>query len=218
MSTTEDAEKPEPVHDRLLRDIVAGAYPAGSVIAESALTLAYGVSRTPVREAVSRLEQDGLLRRVSRGYEVPIRSAQEIFDLYETRIALESAAIAAAARIATPGEVAALRQLHMEIEAETDAAETARLNRQWHRAAVAAGHNAVIEGFLEKVYVLIDLYTSPKLVEAGNLQSIDHEHGDILDAVIEGDPDAARVATVAHLERVRDLRMALWTRRQHDRR
>ena len=75
-------------YERIRADILAGRFEAGAALLETVLAGQYGVSRTPVREALARLEQDGLLLRVVRGYRVRSGTAEDVLEIYEARIAL----------------------------------------------------------------------------------------------------------------------------------
>ncbi|MGO4750855.1 GntR family transcriptional regulator, partial [Streptomyces sp. 2MCAF27] len=77
--------------------IVGGELPPGAVLLETALAKKLGVSRTPVREALARLAQEELINREIRGYVVKTRTPEEIREIYDVRIILESACAAAAA-------------------------------------------------------------------------------------------------------------------------
>src|SRR5690606_26282547 len=79
-------------YDKIRDAIVSGELAGGTPLTESSLAAWCGVSRTPIREALLRLEQDGLIVRTERGPVVRSRSPEEILDIYEVRIALEATA------------------------------------------------------------------------------------------------------------------------------
>jgi DNA-binding GntR family transcriptional regulator len=100
----------EKVYKALKRDIIRGIYPAGEPLSEKDLAKKYKSSRTPVREAAVRLQEDRLLRIVAnRGYFVSEITLQELNDVYEYRTAVECAAAELAARKAPDSEL--LQQL-----------------------------------------------------------------------------------------------------------
>src|ERR1700749_32754 len=86
------------VYDRLRGEIVTGEFEPGTPLGEEALAQRYGTSRTPVREALRRLEQDGLVESGVRGMRGRARSPEEIQEIYEVRVPLEATVAAAAAR------------------------------------------------------------------------------------------------------------------------
>src|SRR5690606_35558099 len=90
------ARPPSP-YERIKEAIIAGDLAPGQPVVETALAEWCQVGRTPIREALTRLEQDGLLIRTSRGLVVRERSPDVILDIYETRILLEAAAARTAA-------------------------------------------------------------------------------------------------------------------------
>ncbi len=77
-------------HSQLRTEIVTGVLPPGAPVHEVALSNRLGVSRAPIRDAILRLEADGLVERGPRGAVVRTRTADEIFDIYQARIALEA--------------------------------------------------------------------------------------------------------------------------------
>ena len=140
------------VYEQLRQRIVSGDIPPGERLTEIALAEEFGISRTPVREALRRLEQDGLAERAARGMRVRERSPNEILEIYEVRILLEGAAARAAAIRRTPLDVARLEQLHehMVKTEPVDAQAMEAANRRFHEMVWATSHNST----------LIDLLTS----------------------------------------------------------
>src|SRR6185436_17719083 len=102
-----------------------------------------GVSRTPIREALRRLEQDGLIERTSRGTRVVERSPEQILEIYELRILLEAHAARSAAQRATSLDINRLRTIHEQMLATAPEDRNARvtLNRLFHEALWHASHN-----------------------------------------------------------------------------
>lgn len=201
-------------HERIRASILGGEWPPGTVLIPAVLSESYGVSRTPIREALIRLEQEGLLEQATRGFVVRRRSAEEILEICEARIALESSMAAAAATRRTTLDLARLSHVHDAAAAETDPGERSRLTHVWHIALRDAAHNATIAGLLDRLDAQLAAHDLHAIApEPVNFQLTQDEHGEILDAIRRGDPEAARAHMVAHQNRTRDLRIAAYARR-----
>jgi DNA-binding GntR family transcriptional regulator len=195
----------------LRQHIIEGQIPPGSTLLETALSAQYGVSRTPVREALGRLAQDGFIERSARGFRVRARSPEEILEIYEARIALESTSAALAATRRTEFDLARLAHMLNTRREETDSAKFGSLNNDWHDALRAAGHNATITGLLDRLDLLLSIYRPRGGLGGPPSQPVD-DHSAILDAIRDRRPDAAQEAMRAHLSRIRDLRVEVLLR------
>ncbi|WEK61037.1 MAG: GntR family transcriptional regulator [Candidatus Microbacterium colombiense] len=205
------------VHDQLLRLIIDGHLPADSPLSIDALAREFGVSSSPVREALTRLEGTGLVQRLAlRGYRVaPALTAAELADLIDARLLLEPAVAATAARRAARDE------LIDELDASVIALETAPLgeefdsfrayyeaDREFHRAIVAGTQNR----FLLHAYDALGshvqrfrLFSGRGVTDAADTVA---EHRAIALAIASGDADAAEDAMHAHLSGVRERALA----------
>ena len=94
------------VYEQLRQSIIEGRLLPGESLVEANLASTYGVSRTPIREALTRLQQDGLVHRGDRGLVVRESTPEEILDIYETRVILEAQAARLAAKRRTEFELA----------------------------------------------------------------------------------------------------------------
>nr|BFE57890.1 GntR family transcriptional regulator [Dactylosporangium thailandense] len=194
-------------YERLRGEIVAGGLAPGTVLLETVLAERLGVSRTPVREALAMLERDGLLERDRRGYRVRTRSPEELLEIYEARIALESTCAAGAAGRRSDLDLARLRHLTGEAAAATDPVRLRELQAGWHRALRAAAGNATIIDLLERLDSLLAVYDADEPTLADRDVAA-REHARIVAAVAAGDAEEARRATIAHLDRSREARLA----------
>ncbi|MFF5225075.1 GntR family transcriptional regulator [Dactylosporangium sp. NPDC000521] len=194
-------------YERLRGDIVAGRIAPGTVLLETVLAERLGVSRTPVREALAMLERDALLERDRRGYRVRTRSPQELLEIYEARIALESTCAAAAAGRRSAFDLARLRHLTGEAATAGDPAQLRESHAAWHRALRAAAGNATIIELLERLDTLLAVYddAEPTLADQEEAAA---EHRRVVDAIEAGDAEAARRTLAAHLDRSREARLA----------
>jgi DNA-binding GntR family transcriptional regulator len=189
--------------------IVDGSLSPGALLLETALSRRLGVSRTPIREALARLAQEGLINRETRGYVVKKRTPEEILEIYEVRIVLESACAAWAAEQASPYHLARLEHLTAEADACTDSETHLRLNTEWHAALRAAAHNETMTRLLDELSVLQQIYNPQMQVHhTVTLSEGQAQHIRIVDAIKQGDAETARLAMTEHLSRVRDLRVA----------
>ncbi len=187
----------EPLDIRICRDlrgrVVAGELPPGMSINEARLADELGVSRTPLRQALARLEQDGfLVSRPNRGFFVATLSGDEARELYPILAALEGLAI----RLAPPGEeeLEMLRRLNTLLaEVDPDRPGSAvRRNFRWHEALVAGCENRRLTTMLEtlrrQVYRYEISFFSPGVKRLEKSVSL---HRSIMEALDAGNLAAA---------------------------
>ena len=202
------------VHERLgervyrsIRDLIRSqAYPPGSKLNVERLCRDLGVSRTPVWDAMRRLESDGLVSTVPRhGVFVLNYGVEKIRDLFAVRGALEGlAARQAAQHLDGPARaeletvVARLRRTAREKDAE----EYSRAAIAFHDGVLAASRNHVLGRLLENVYAQILVLRLRSLHLAERLESSMAEHAEIWAAVAAGDGARAEALSRAHAEHV----------------
>jgi DNA-binding GntR family transcriptional regulator len=203
------------LYERILDTILEGEYGPGEPLVEATIAQRFGVSRTPVREALRRLEQDGLLRRADRGMVVRDRSPEEILDIYEARIVLESSAARAAAQRHTPYDRLRLEKLVRACEEvdPADAAELVRCNRDFHRGVWEASHNETLRDLLDRLNLHLLRYPATTLTHPGRWPEAIAQHAALVEAIVARDDDAAARIAAEHFEAARDIRLALWDAR-----
>lgn len=200
------------VYDKLRAEIVGGEFPAGAPLGENALADHFGTSRTPVREALRRLEQDGLVERGDRGLRVRTRSPEEILEIYEARISLEATAAAAAAQRHTEFDLLRVRRAQAAMEAveKGDPAAMAAANRAVHEALWAAGHNGTIVDLLDRLNNHLTRYPATTLSVPGRWEEALEEHREIIAAVTARDSARAEELARQHMARSREVRLEIW--------
>ncbi|MHC9043152.1 GntR family transcriptional regulator [Microbacterium saperdae] len=193
---------------RTLRErIIAGDIDIERRLYESALTTELGTSRTPIREALTMLEKDGILTRERRGYRIRRRSTQEILDYFDVRGALEAASAEAAALRATELERAQMVALLRSAAAEADDVIRSRIHQQWHHKLHEASHNEGLVDFITRAETMISLHRQPWRVSIAGSNDSQAEHEHILDAVLQRDAELARRRMVDHMSRARDFQL-----------
>lgn len=189
------------------QEILAGNPPPGGSLQEIALSNRHGVSRAPVRDALLRLEADGLVERGPRGAVVRMRTPDEIYDIYQVRIALEAEAVASAVRHATELDFARLTLIHENAVAEADSDRARQLHARWHRVLATASRNNTLGEVLDRLTSQLSLYETRSLAETSNLTQSHEEHLQIIEAMRSKDAAAARELITRHLQRTRDVRV-----------
>ncbi|HEY8583532.1 MAG TPA: GntR family transcriptional regulator [Capillimicrobium sp.] len=199
------------VYSQLKQAILDGEMPSGQPLVETALAETYGVSRTPVREALHRLQQDGIVERGDRGLRVAERSAEQIFEIYEARIVLEAAVCEAAARRRTEIDVARLHgQLESAPPGDVSGAELVAANQRFHEAVWQASHNRTLLDLLRRLEVHLRRYPSTTLTFPGRWEEAVAEHRELVAAIEAHDTEAAAHIGRAHMTRARDVRLRMW--------
>jgi DNA-binding GntR family transcriptional regulator len=199
-------------YEMLKQAILSGELKTGQPLVETSLATWCQVSRTPIREALRRLEQDGLIERSDRGLVVRERSPQEILDIYETRIALEATAGRMAAERRTDHDVRLLRRLHErghQISGDNIAA-IVEANRQFHRTVWHASHNDSLLDLLERLNLHLARYPETTLAAPGRWQEACHQHKLLVDAIEKRDSDGAYKIALEHFVDARDIRLTLF--------
>lgn len=192
----------------ILHAIDIGTYRPGDRLVESELADRFGVSRTPIREALQRLETQSLLARDGRSLIVASLDHNQMAELYMVRSELEGLAARLAARHATEEEVRFLRQMVEEDKARVgDPSALARTNRRFHRQVHLASHNRYLVQQLDLVYRSMALMATTSLAAKGRSEVALAEHEAIVEAISRGEGDAAASALKAHISRAFEARL-----------
>lgn len=195
-------------YDLILHAIDIGTYKPGDRLVESELAERFGVSRTPIREALQRLETQSLLSRDGRSLIVASLDHNEMAELYVVRSELEALAARLAARHATEEEILVLHQMIDEDEALVgDPPALSRANRRFHRQVHLASHNRFLVRQLDLVYRSMALMTTTSLAAAGRGATALKEHRQVVDAIAARDSDAAYAALKAHISKAFETRL-----------
>ncbi len=205
------------ISDRLtdaVRDmILSGALKAGDPIPQGTLAAEFSVSKIPLREALSRLEQQGLVESYpNRGYFVSRLQASEAEELYALRLRLEPEATSRAAVLAGKAHhleaERALTRLEADVMGERNYVGT--LNREFHMSLLSPLQETLTYDIISKLNVLSDRYVRKHLEPSGRGSRADKEHRTILSAWKNGDVEKVELLLSAHIQStLDDLRLEL---------
>lgn len=207
--------RPENPYLKIREMIIAGEFEAGQPLPESMLAQYFKVSRTPIREALTRLEQDGLVARTDRGLVVHEHSPEDVIDLYDTRIALEVAAARTAADRRTHHDVIRLRALaeHVVASGSEDRPAMVEANTAFHRAIWTASRNKALIDLLERLLMHVGKYSETTLSYPDRWETANIQHFALVDAIEARDGDQAAAVATDHFTAARDIRVKLWLQR-----
>jgi len=202
----------ERVYLGLKRAIADGEIIAGERLREIDLAARYGVSRTPVREALKKLQAEGLVTDVpGRGLAVTKPTPEEIMDAYLMREVLEGLAARLAAERAIDTDrtrlAVIMRQIQIAIAAE-DNQRAISLSNEFDRALFQATRSQRLSEMIEAARAAQGRLLRLSLQYPGRLAQTAEERAEILRAIQDGDPEAAERATRQHLRRARETRIA----------
>ena len=185
--------------------LVGGEFAPGDRLLEVELTTQLGVSRTPLREALRRLQSDGMVTLSGRGVVVTQPSPEEVVDLYRYRAALEAFTAELVAQLQAAGELAPatirrLEQLCEDVEGGQDAEATASANLSLHRSIAELSRNSYAIEALSRVWDIISISSVENLADDLKWrESIDGHHRGIVSAIAAGDGSAAADAARHHV-------------------
>lgn len=200
----------ETVRVELEREINDGILVPGDVLDEEALATRFGVSRTPVREALLHLSVLGVVTIAPRaGIFVSRLSMPELLALTEMLAELEAACAKLATRRIGQDEAAALKQVHQEslaYEETGDVQGYARCNARFHEILYQACRNAPLAAEIARIRSRTRVYRRSVFQNQLRIRKSREDHGRILEAILAGDANAAAEAALEHIAgSLRDL-------------
>lgn len=176
-------------YEAVRRKILIGAIPAGMPLRQDVIATELGVSKIPLREALGRLEQDGLLISYpNRGYIVRPLTTAEAAEVFALRLKLEPGAVVEGARRALPDHHAAASAAlaALELDQDRDGADHVTQNRLFHLSLIKPG-GPVTYQLLKRLHILSERYVRMHLEPKGREDRARQEHRAILEAWISSD-------------------------------
>ena len=208
-----DGKKDGPVqkdaYTLILEAIDAGVYKPGDRLVESEMAERLGVSRTPVREALQRLETQSMLTRDGRSLIVASLDHNQLADLYVVRTELEGLAARLAARHATDEEIRVLKGMVADDRALVggDPKLLSRANKRFHKQIHLASHNRFLVQQLDLVHRSMALMANTSFAAEGRDEVALAEHAQIVAAIEARDGDAAYHALRQHISKAFETRL-----------
>lgn len=198
------------LYEALRAAILDGALEPDERLVEVAIASAVGVSRTPVREALHRLEVDGLVQTTSRGMIVSVFTVEQLSELCSVRETLEAMATGLAATSMTDLEVITLRDIHDQYRQATEAGDIPRLimvNRAFHETVWQGARNGYLRERLVVLRSQIERMQRTTLANPDRHQEALREHGEMLQAIERHDTQTAEAVARQHFRTAMALRL-----------
>ena len=197
-----DVKAPDTAYEKLFHAIEIGEIRPGERLLEIELAKRFGVSRTPIREAIRKLESEGIIQHLPRvGAVVRQLGQPEIVELYEMRIVLEATAAEMAAQHASSAELETLDALNSDMLGVSDDPNTvAQINRQFHLCIVEAARNQFLKHCYHDLSNTLMLLGETTLDTAQRIQIVCAQHSDIITALQKRDPAQAAQMMRIHMQ------------------
>ncbi|MBR5782775.1 MAG: GntR family transcriptional regulator [Clostridia bacterium] len=190
------------VFERLEQDILSEHFTPGEILTEGKLSAALGVSRTPVREAVRRLEQAGLLKECGKGMIVVGVSRQDLEDIYEIRKRVEGLAARRTAEKVSKELISKLSEA-LELQEfytlKRDASHIQALDSLFHKTIYDNCGSGVLQDTLSSMHRRIQRYRKDSVTQGKRAEQAVKEHRAIFEAISVGDGERAEKLAVQHV-------------------
>lgn len=205
MEAVKHGSTAEEVRKAIREDIRNGVFLPGCRLNSDMLAERYRVSRTPVREALIRLEEENLVAGTpNAGYEVRQPSIAELCEIYEVREALEGLAIERTVRNGAPPElIGELRRICELRRTSSDEAELGAGDLAFHSAICRHCGSAAVRAIIENTLLLSTVFAVAPRLFRGDRRKTNREHEEILAAVEAGDAKRARRLLADHIASAR---------------
>lgn len=197
----------EQVFERLENEILSGKFPRGTTVTEMNLVTELGVSRTPIREAIHRLEQEHIIETTTKGILILGVTKKDLRDIFEIRLRIEGLASAEAAKRITPEELDQLRET-VELQEfyvpKNDAEHIRGMDSRFHLLLYKFSGNTALSDALLPLHKKVMKYRLASVSNHSRASSSAAEHRLILEAIERRDPAEAEARTVEHIKNAMD--------------
>lgn len=201
LSAIRPATKADAAYRELRRRIVDASLTPGSRLDQELLAATLGLSTTPLREALRRLEAEHLVERAAhRQVVIAPLSSRELRELYEVRLELDSLSVALAAKSARAPDLAEAES-HLSVLDPHDPHDNLRANRAFHRALYSCCGNAVVTEILDSLWDRSDRYRFFVTRDPTESSVAAREHRKLLALTAAGDAEGASALMRRHLQR-----------------
>ena len=194
------------VFERLENDIITGVYPRGEIITELKLVEQLGVSRTPIREALRRLEQERLIRESGKGSVVLGITIEDLVDIMNIRERIEGLAAYYATQNLTPEGLEALTQIS-ELQdfyfAKKDIEHLRQMDDRFHDTIYELSQRTIIRDTLLPLHRKTMRYRKISIEDPTRLELSIQEHKAIFNAIVSQDADLASQLITQHITRAK---------------
>ena len=191
------------IFEELEKNILAGVYSRGETFTESRLSEMLGVSRTPIREALRRLEQEHLIELSTKGAKIIGISKKDILDMYEMRLRIEGLASKRAAEtIDEDGkkELLDIIELQEFYTAKKDADNIKNMDSKFHEAVYRLCGSTALFEVLHLLHRKVTKYRKASVQNADRAFKSVQEHREIFDAIVSGNGELAETLTTMHIK------------------
>lgn len=191
------------VFEKIESDILTGVFKRGDIISEMKLCSMLGVSRTPVREALFRLRQEGLIEESGKGATVIGVTKKDVSDIYDVRIRLEGMASANCAATITPEKLEKLKNtldLQSFYEEKGSADGVSKLDSEFHHLIYMYSDSKILESILGDLHRKAQRFRRLSVENSKRAHAAVLEHIGIYNAIAEGNRELAEKLTVEHIK------------------
>lgn len=195
------------VFEKLENDIIFGVYPRGEILTELKLVEQLGVSRTPIREALRRLEQERLIADTGKGSVVLGITEDDLQDILNIRLRIEGLASYYATKNMTPEglqELEHVLDLQEFYYSKGDTEHIREMDDQFHALICKLSGRSVISDTLLPLHRKTQRYRKASIEDKNRMAQVVKEHRRIFDAVSAGDADLAEQLTTEHIEHAKE--------------
>lgn len=190
------------VFEQIEQGILTGEYPVGMVLTESALSKKLKVSRTPIREAISRLSQENLVKETAKGHVVTGVSQSDIVDIYDIRSKIEGVATARCAKLITDDKLKALQEVvdlqeFYTLKAEADKIKS--IDSDFHQIIYDNCGSEIYGSILSALHKKAQRFRKQSVSASERAKQVVEEHREILNALKLHDEALAEALAVKHV-------------------
>lgn len=193
------------IFEQLEHDILTGKYPRGEVLSELRLSSELGVSRTPVREAIRRLEQENILEDTGRGAVVVGISREDMMDMYDMRLNIEGMSARRAARNISPEELAEMREVvelqrfYIDKSDGDNSDQIKNLDSQFHELLYKSSGSKAFYDTLSSMHKKMTKFRKASVSNHSRAVRALEEHVAIMEALSSHDEELAEKLTLRHV-------------------